>query len=294
MKIGKKLITLMLVLAMLVTCIPMQQVNAKTTGAKVAVTRAEWVSALLKQADIKAGKISKYHFSDTKKNAKGKTIETAYARGILPVKKKSKKFYPNKAATREFMAVTAVRALGFQADKGTSPKCKDKKTLNYPSEDKVALNQKILSLKKKKFLPNKAITKSEKKNALRVVKKIRNTGKVDSKHKNVVKYQKNVDNISASTQTNYTVKEQGNQLVVSVSKNEYTQNLQTGKVVIFPKESGTQNQIALKIKNITDIGNGRVEITGETPDIAEVYQKIDLQKKKQVDMSGAMSRFSTS
>lgn len=69
------------------------------------------------------------------------------------------------------MAVTAVRALGFQADKGTSPKCKDKKTLNYPSEDKVALNQKILSLKKKKFLPNKAITKSEKKNALRVVKR---------------------------------------------------------------------------------------------------------------------------
>lgn len=285
MKIGKKLITLMLVLAMLVTCIPMQQVNAKTTGAKVAVTRAEWVSALLKQADIKTGKISKYHFSDTKKNVKGKAIETAYARGILPVKKKSKKFYPNKAATREFMAVTAVRALGFQADKGTSPKCKDKKTLNYPSEDKVALNQKILSLKKKKFLPNKAITKSEKKNALRVVKKIRNTGKVDSKHKNVVKYQKNVDNISASTQTNYTVKEQGNQLVVSVSKNEYTQNLQQGKIVIFPKESGTQNQIALKIKNITDTGNGMVEITGETPDIAEVYQKIDLQKKKQVDMS---------
>lgn len=285
MKIEKKLITLMIVLAMLVTCIPMQQANAKTTGAKVAVTRAEWVSALLKQADIKTGKISKYHFSDTKKNAKGEVIETAYARGILPVKKKSKKFYPNKAATREFMAVTAVRALGFQADKGTSPKCKDKKTLNYPSEDKVALNQKILSLKKKKFLPNKAITKSEKKNALRVVKKIRNTGKVDSKHKNVIKYQKNVDNISASTQTNYTVKEQGNQLVVSVSKNEYTQNLQTGKVVIFPKENGTQNQIALKIKNITDIGNGRVEITGETPDIAEVYQKIDLQKKKQVDMS---------
>lgn len=49
------------------------------------------------------------------------------------------------------MAVTAVRALGFQADKGTSPKCKDKKTLNYPSEDKVALNQKILSLKKRNF-----------------------------------------------------------------------------------------------------------------------------------------------
>ena len=190
MKIGKKLITLMLVLAMLVTCIPMQQVNAKTTGAKVAVTRAEWVSALLKQADIKTGKISKYHFSDTKKNVKGKAIETAYARGILPVKKKSKKFYPNKAATREFMAVTAVRALGFQADKGTSPKCKDKKTLNYPSEDKVALNQKILSLKKKKFLPNKAITKSEKKNALRVVKKIRNTGKVDSNIKMLLSIKK--------------------------------------------------------------------------------------------------------
>lgn len=72
MKIGKKLITLMLVLAMLVTCIPMQQVNAKTTGAKVAVTRAEWVSALLKQADIKTGKISKYQLLRYKEEYKGK------------------------------------------------------------------------------------------------------------------------------------------------------------------------------------------------------------------------------
>lgn len=70
--------------------------NAKTTGAKVAVTRAEWVSALLKQADIKTGKISKYHFSDTKKNAKGKAIETAYARGILPVKRKVRNFIQTK------------------------------------------------------------------------------------------------------------------------------------------------------------------------------------------------------
>lgn len=116
---------------------------------KVAVTREEWICALLKQAHIKTGKVSKYHFSDTKKSSKKKVIETAYSRGILPVKKNSKKFYPKKAATREFMAVTTVRALGFQANKAVSPKCKDKKKLKYPAEDKVALNQKIISLKKK-------------------------------------------------------------------------------------------------------------------------------------------------
>lgn len=55
------------------------------------------------------------------------------------------------------MAVTTVRALGFQANKAVSPKCKDKKKLKYPAEDKVALNQKIISLKKKQFLPKKQL-----------------------------------------------------------------------------------------------------------------------------------------
>lgn len=284
-KKGKKIIVFLLVIAMVVTCIPQQQVNAKTTAKKIAVTRAEWICALLKQADIKNGTISKYHFSDIKKNATGKAIETAYASGILPGKKKSKKFYPNKAATREFIAVTAVRALRFQTDKTAFPNCKDKKKLSYPHEDKVALNQKILSLKKKQFFPQKAITKAEKKKALRVVKKIGSAGKVDSKHKNVIAYQKNVENISLDSQKNYTVRPQGDMLVVSVPKNEDTQKIQTGKVVIFPKESGTQNQIALKVKSVTDTENGMIELIGETPEVSEVYQKIDIQKKKQVDMS---------
>ena len=176
MKNRKKFFAFLLIFVMIVTCISPQQINAKTTGKKVAVTREEWICALLKQAHIKTGKVSKYHFSDTKKSSKKKVIETAYSRGILPVKKNSKKFYPKKAATREFMAVTTVRALGFQANKAVSPKCKDKKKLKYPAEDKVALNQKIISLKKKQFLPKKAITKAEKKKALRVVKKLNNTG----------------------------------------------------------------------------------------------------------------------
>lgn len=83
---------------------------------------------------LKTGKVSKYHFSDTKKCSKKKVIETAYSRGILPVKKNSKKFYPKKVATREFMAVTTARVLGFQANKEVSPKCKDKKKLKYPAE----------------------------------------------------------------------------------------------------------------------------------------------------------------
>ena len=131
MKNRKKVFAFLLIFVMIVTCISPQQINAKTTGKKVAVTREEWICALLKQAHIKTGKVSKYHFSDTKKSSKKKVIETAYSRGILPVKKNSKKFYPKKAATREFMAVTTVRALGFQANKAVSPKCKDKKKLKY-------------------------------------------------------------------------------------------------------------------------------------------------------------------
>lgn len=285
MKNRKKFFAFLLIFVMLVTCISPQQINAKTTGKKVAVTREAWICALLKQAHIKTGKVSKYHFSDTKKSSKKKVIETAYSRGILPVKKNSKKFYPKKAATREFMAVTTVRALGFQANKAVSPKCKDKKKLKYPAEDKVALNQKIISLKKKQFLPKKAITKAEKKKALRVVKKLNNTGKVNPEHKNVVTYQKDVEQILTDTESSYTVIPQGDMLLVSIPKNENMQQIKSGKVILLPKKTGTDNQLALKVKSVTDAGNGMLQIIGETPDISEVYQKVDIQKEKQADMS---------
>lgn len=285
MKNRKKFFAFLLIFVMIVTCISPQQINAKTTGKKVAVTREEWICALLKQAHIKTGKVSKYHFSDTKKSSKKKVIETAYSRGILPVKKNSKKFYPKKSATREFMAVTTVRALGFQANKAVSPKCKDKKKLKYPAEDKVALNQKIISLKKKQFLPKKAITKAEKKKALRVVKKLNNTGKVNPEHKNVVTYQKDVEQILTDTESSYTVIPQGDMLLVSIPKNENTKQIQSGKVILLPKKTGTDNQLALKVKSVTDAGNGMLQIIGETPDISEVYQKVDIQEEKQADMS---------
>lgn len=76
----------------------------------------------------------------------------------------------------------------FRQIKRFRQSAKDKKKLKYPAEDKVALNQKIISLKKKQFLPKKAITKAEKKKALRVVKKLNNIGKVNPEHKNVVTY----------------------------------------------------------------------------------------------------------
>ena len=67
MKNRKKFFAFLLIFVMIVTCISPQQINAKTTGKKVAVTREEWICALLKQAHIKTGKVSKYHFSDTDK-----------------------------------------------------------------------------------------------------------------------------------------------------------------------------------------------------------------------------------
>ena len=52
MKNRKKFFAFLLIFVMIVTCISPQQINAKTTGKKVAVTREEWICALLKQAHI--------------------------------------------------------------------------------------------------------------------------------------------------------------------------------------------------------------------------------------------------
>lgn len=125
----------------------------------------------------------------------------------------------------------------------------------------------------------------EKKKALRVVKKLNNTGKVNPEHKNVVTYQKDVEQILTDTESSYTVIPQGDMLLVSIPKNENMQQIKSGKVILLPKKTGTDNQLALKVKSVTDAGNGMLQIIGETPDISEVYQKVDIQKEKQADMS---------
>ena len=63
------------------------------------------------------------------------------------------------------------------------------------------------------------------------------------------------------------------------------QQIKSGKVILLPKKTVTDNQLALKVKSVTDAGNGMLQIIGETPDISEVYQKVDIQKEKQADMS---------
>ena len=163
------------------------------------------------------------------------------------------------------MAVTTVRALGFQANKAVSPKCKDKKKLKYPAEDKVALNQKIISLKKKQFLPKKAITKAEKKKALRVVKKLNNTGKVNPEHKNVVTYQKDVEQILTDTESSYTVIPQGDMLLVSIPKNENTKQIQSGRSYSITKTRRARGyvfRIREKVRVLGETKYGCVEVQG--------------------------------
>lgn len=94
-----------------------------------------------------------------------------------------------------------------------------------------------------------------------------------------------MEQILPDTESSYTVIPQGDMLLVSIPKNENTKQIQSGKVILLPKKTGTDNQLALKVKSVTDAGNGMLQIIGKTPDISEVYQKVDIQEEKQADMS---------
>lgn len=254
-----------------------------TVKKKPAVTKVEWISALLKKAGISTETITEYHFTDTKNNSAGKAIETAYNKGILP--KSGKKFYPNRPATREFMAVTAVRAMGFEADSSETPSCTDAKKLAYAAEDQVALNQGFVSLKKKKFNPAKAITKAEKTKALRAVSNILKAEQVDGTHTNSVEYQNEVVESTLAKETDYTVSAQGDGILVSIAKDDATGSIKAGDVVVLPEKTGTQEQTAVKVRAVTENSDGTLSITGETPEISDVYQSINIQKEAYADMS---------
>lgn len=256
-----------------------------TVKKKPAVTRGEWISALLKQVGIKTASVSSYHFADTKQYSAGKIIETAYNRNIIPTNKSTKNFYPNRPAMREFVAVTAVRAMGFKADKSSKPKCSDKGKLKYAAEDKIAINQKFITLKKGKFLPASAITKAEEKKTLAAIMNIKKVEQVNKNHKDVIKYQAGVVQQSLKVENNFDMDASGKNMTITIKKDEDTPKIQKGQVIILPQKAKSQEQIAFKVTDISDDGNGMIRLIGITPEISEVYKIIDVQRIADTDMS---------
>lgn len=94
------------------------------------ITRAEFVTLMVKVMGYSSSKNTKYRFSDISKHWAKTAIETAIDNKIIVASDWGKSFYPNSSITREQMAMMMTRALKLSASAGRNPFA-DKVTNGY-------------------------------------------------------------------------------------------------------------------------------------------------------------------
>lgn len=131
------------------------------------ITRSEWVSILCKKLDIDTSGINlastDLDYADISDDKNAVQIEAAHKYGLLPEEGDSQDvpcFNPQETVTREYMAYTLSKALGFEYS-GEPDDCEDLDESVYQDEVANIIKAKVMKLHNDKFNPKQAITKDD-------------------------------------------------------------------------------------------------------------------------------------
>lgn len=265
----------------------------------VPVTREEWIAALVDTIGISVSEndLPKdidgkpvYTFEDIKESENRLKIEAAAQYDIIPYEKDEEGgadyFEPNEAATREFAAVSAVKALEFDVTNTADPVVTDTDKITYKPYVTVALNQEILSaLTGNAFAPEQFLSVEEKNAALAMVGQIQSSAKVtEEKDKSeylasVVQiakgtdYSVSVNGITVSTNTIPSTTDT-DEIVVTTAQNTQTNAIKAGDIVLFPANDIFVSGLALKIAEVKAEADGYRFSCKRPSDLGEIFDTI--------------------
>ncbi len=263
-----------------------------SSDTQIDVTKSEWIATIMKLSGYEIHEESfqynengdiLYSFTDIADDKNAKMIETAVKYGIIPCQGGA--FNPSAAADREFLAVTAVRSIGFATNE-TEINYNDKSDLLYSVEDAIAVQLELLKLSDNKFLPTKAITKEEKQNAENIVSDIMASREIDTKHKDIVEYNEEVK--TENNVTDYTISEQNNTYTVNIPAGTSIDKVSEGDKIVLPPADGCSEGIAMTISSTSLSPDGKSRIvTGTIPDdISDFVETVDIEGEAKADIDG--------
>lgn len=215
-------------------------------------SRLKWIGALLESVGIETitdEQVSKdpngnslYSYVDIKEANSKLLVETAVCEEILVPAEGQEDvffFYPEQSITREFAAVTAVRALGYVESKDALV-CNDSESLNYPLWDAAAVNIGLIGLQDGNFNGEEELSGREAQQILEKVKEIKAADTEIPENVVDIKYTENVVKDSVCDMTDYLVTETETGYQITV--NNYTGNieeteLEAGKTVFLPADT---------------------------------------------------------
>lgn len=250
-------------------------------------TRGEWIEKLASMVNMNLNideESLDCFYCDTQDSPNVIAIETAQAYGILPEvdlddpEQDVPAFYPNDIATREFVAYTIVKALGYEGGYNLDvSNWKDWNSITYQAEAAQAVQEGFIGLEDNFFNPSAPITSNEVAEIEVSIKNILESTEVNYiEEKSITVYNENIIKEEIETLTNYVVTEQNND-TYKVTISDYTQNrlISEGDVIYLPANDIYISEIALKVDSVVSDKNNSLTFIGTVPEIYEVYEKID-------------------
>ena len=254
-----------------------------------ACSREAWVSFLVDKLglalsdteynrDIDTDEII-YSYADATDCSNPDKVETALHYGILPeineTEDASRYFEPKKALTKEYAAMTLVRALGFAEQQELT--CKDADSLLYPKEDQVAVTAGAFSLQDGSFLPDTQIGQADVTRISGWIDGILNAREIDPDHENEIVYKDEVKNDFAGL-SDYQIKEVDGQGAVVLPQNDTTKNIKAGDIIVLPANDEWQDGAVIAVSDVSENEESQTVIVhGDVPDIFDAVKELDLE-----------------
>jgi len=246
-------------------------------------TRGQWLQLLEEKLDIVQVSIDDgydYAYGDSPDSQYGAVVETAQVYDLLSTPATMSAdgqtaivplFEPNEPATREFVAYTVVKAMGYIGDYTLD--CSDARNLLYESEDSIAVQEDFLALEDGAFLPDNPITTVDKNVIFAKIDELNASFVIaPGEEKDDITYQDGVVQVS---DTNYTAADNGDgTYTVSLSAIGPASEITPGVVFVLSPSDTYPAGIALKVISAS-VQGGIITLSCVKPDISQVMSDFD-------------------
>lgn len=233
------------------------------------ITRGEWINSLvtaMNYPDLTV-EIDKPYFNDTAGTIVENSINYAVAYGIVELDDES--FYPNQLASREFVAVTTVKALGFIPQDELT--CDDANEIEDKQEAYLAVKLGIISLIDNHFYPNDNATMTLVNKSLSVVKDVLDSQNVSNEPVSNIDYK---DGVITLQENEVTILE--NEIIIN--NGVETEDIQKDSIIVVG-ETG-----CYKVTDKSTRDNKTV-LGVEPADLNEVIENMNIEGTTKADFS---------
>ena len=257
--------------------------NEKYYDDEKTFTKGEWVSIIIDKFDIEIGEFPEgfdYFYGDSAESDYGAVVETAQAYGLLPApdspgyvdpEQDVPLFEADKPATREFVAYTVAKTMGFEGE--YSLEATDLDTIQYVNEVAVVVNQKFMDLIDSKFAPNNAITGADANMILNRIDYFNDSLEVkEGQEKDIIDYHEGV--VTLDVDYTATESEEGIYTVELASNTDADASLTAGDVIVLSPNDEYIGGLAVKVNEVKTI-DGKVVLICEEAKIEETIQDFD-------------------